>query len=102
MKKINIIIVESSDIMADGLAALINGRHEVNVIGKATSHNALTKLLETTPCEIVLLGPILSEKYPNDIRQELKGDFPCARFVEVEFKDEQETIIRKITLAVSK
>lgn len=84
--------------MADGLAALLNGNQDIKVTGKATSHNALSQLLTTTPCDIVLLGPILSEKYPNDLRKELKEDFPLTRFVEISLTDEQQEIIGKIKL----
>jgi len=101
MKEINIIIAESSDIMLNGITAMLNGRPEIRITGKAAGYNALSDLLGRNPCDIVLLGPILSEKYPHELRNELKEDFPCARVVEVELKDEQDSIIEKIKLAAS-
>lgn len=101
MKEIRIIIAETSDIMLNGITAMLNGRPEINVTGKASSYGTLSKLLEKNPGDIVLLGPILTEKYPNELKEELKSDFPSARIVEIELKDEPDSIIDKIILAVS-
>jgi DNA-binding NarL/FixJ family response regulator len=99
MKEIRIIIVESSDIMLNGITAMLNGRPEIKVTGKAYSYGTLSKLLEKNPGDIVLLGPILTEKYPHELKEELISDFPSARIVEIELKDEPDSIIDKIILA---
>jgi DNA-binding NarL/FixJ family response regulator len=101
MKEIRIIIAESSDIMLNGITAMLDGRPEITVTGKAYSYGTLSKLLENNPDDIVLLGPILTEKYPHELKEELKGDFPTARIVEIELKDEPASIIDKIILATS-
>jgi len=101
MKEIKIIIAESSDIMLNGITAMLNGRPEVKVTGKATGYSTLSKLLENNPGDIVLLGPILTGKYPHELSEEIKSDFPNARVIEIDLKDEQDSIIDKIKLAAS-
>ncbi|MBW6497808.1 MAG: hypothetical protein K0B09_05440 [Bacteroidales bacterium] len=101
MKEIRIIIAESSDIMLNGITAMLNGRPEIKVTGKATGYVTLSKLLENNPGDIVLLGPILTEKYPHELTAEIKTDFPTTRIVEVDLKDHQDSIIEKIKLAAS-
>lgn len=99
MNKINIIIVESSDIMANGIAALFNKHPGITVAGKATSHSALSTLLKSTSCDVVLLGPIISEKFLHDLPNELKNDFPLARFVEVSLSEDLPEITDRIKRA---
>lgn len=101
MKEIRIIIAESSDIMLNGITAMLNGRPEIKVTGKANGYSTLSKLLENNPGDIVLLGPILTEKYPHELSEEIKSDFPTARIVEIDLKDQQDSIIDKIILAAS-
>ncbi|MEE4177010.1 MAG: hypothetical protein V2I46_05820 [Bacteroides sp.] len=96
MKEISIIIAESSDIMLNGISAMLNGRPEIAVSGKANGFNALYQLLETKTTEIVLLGPIFSQKYPAELKEEMKKTFPDIKLVEMDLKDEQDSVIEKI------
>ena len=84
MKEISIIIAESSDIMLNGISALLDGRPEIFVSGKANGFNALFQLLEKQSPEVVLLGPIFSEKYPPELKEDIKRSFPSVRLVEMD------------------
>ena len=99
MKGIDIIIAESSDIMLNGITALLNGRPEINITRKVSGLGSLSELLISSPEEIVLIGPILSEKYPREIRDGIRADFPSVKVVEIDLKDEQNSIIQKIIRA---
>lgn len=101
MKEISIIIAESSDIMLNGITAMLNGRPEINVSGKANGFSALNRLLETSPTEIVLLGPIFSEKCPSELKNQIKETHPSIKLVEIDLKDEQDSIIEKIKKAAA-
>jgi hypothetical protein len=57
--------------------------------------------LQDNPIDVVLLGPILTGKYPHELSKELKIDFPSAHIVEIELKDEPDSIIDKIKKAVA-
>lgn len=101
MKEISIIIAESSDIMLNGITAMLNGRPEIMVTGKANGYNALYQLLETSATEVVLLGPIFNEKYPSELKEEMKKKFPDIKLVEMSLQDEQNSVIDKIKRAAT-
>ena len=99
MKEISIIIAESSDIMLNGITAMLNGRPEIIVSGKANGYNALQKLLEASSSSIVLLGPIFSQKHLPEAKKKIEDSFPSIRIVEMDLKDEQNSVIEKIKKA---
>ena len=101
MNEIRIIIAESSDIMLNGITAMLNGRSEISVSAKANGYDALFQLLEKNPTEIVLLGPIFSEKYSPELKERIKAVFPAIKVVEMNLKDEQTSVIEKIKKAAN-
>jgi len=96
MKETSIIIAESSDIMLNGLATMLENYPGIKIAGKACSYSSLNTLLKNYSKPTVLLGPILRISQGFSPIELLKKDFPGVRIIEVELADEPDTIVQKL------
>lgn len=102
MEKIRIILAESSDVMVYGLSQIILSHENLEICGKATRYNHLCQLIEDIPHHIVLLGPLMMEKYSQQIVQYLTEKFPDINLVVLEDSDNKESILEKLEEGYSK
>jgi DNA-binding NarL/FixJ family response regulator len=96
MKETSIIIAESSDILRNGIATMLERYPGVKIAGKACDYESLKNLLETHSNYTVLLGPILRISQGASPIEMLKKKFPDTRIVEIELADGPESIFRKL------
>lgn len=102
MSKIKIILAESSDVMVYGLTHLLFEQSDIEIVGKATRYNHLCQLIEDVPHHIVIIGPLMIEKYSHQIVEYIINRFPDINLIELDDKDNQGTIIQKIQSSYKK
>jgi hypothetical protein len=101
MNKIEIILAESSDILLNGLQHTLLCNPCVEVKGKATRFNTLCREIENVEHDVVVLGPIITQRYPQDLINSLLVKYPGIKIVEIEIEDHQARLMDKIIEAVS-
>ena len=96
MNKTRIILAESSDIMLNGLSTLIMDDPSIEIVGKATRYNVLCKMVAELRHDMVLVGPMINERYSNDLMSSLREKFPAIKIVEISIEDHNQGIREKI------
>ena len=91
-----IIIAESSDIMLNGIIELLQSKPHIEITGKALRYNHLCALVETTPHDLVILGPMITEKFSYQLMGYLVNRFPDIKIVQINLDDDEDIIFKKI------
>ncbi len=91
-----IIIAESSDIMLNGIIELLQSKPHIEITGKALRYNHLCALVETTPHDLVILGPMITEKFSYQLMGYLVNRFPDIKIVQINLDDDEDIIFNKI------
>ncbi len=91
-----IIIAENSDIMLNGIVELLQSKPHIEITGKALRYNHLCSLIETAPHDLVILGPMIVEKYSYQLMGYLLNRFPDIKIVQVNLDDDEDIIFNKI------
>jgi DNA-binding NarL/FixJ family response regulator len=96
MNKTRIILAESSDIMLNGLSSLIVDDPSIEIVGKASRYNILCKMITELHHDMVLVGPMINERYNHDLLPSLREKFPEIKIVEINIDDHNQGIREKI------
>ncbi|MFN3556014.1 MAG: hypothetical protein ACK4VN_08635 [Bacteroidales bacterium] len=96
MSDAKIIIAESSDIMLNGIADILNENPFIEIVGKALRYNHLCALIEQTPHDMVVLGPMITEKFSHQLMGYLVNRFPEIKIVQINLDDDKQIIYSKI------
>lgn len=96
MSKIRILLAESSDIMLNGLHQTLLTNAGIEICGKATRYNTLCRMIEEIMHDMVLVGPLICKRYPQDMKTSLMVKYPGIKLVEIEIEENQEGLLEKI------
>lgn len=91
-----IIIAESSDIMLNGIEELLKDSPGLQIVGKALRYNHLCSLIEQTSHDLVVLGPMITDRFSHQIMGYLLNRFPYIKIVQINLDDDREIILNKI------
>lgn len=91
-----IIIAESSDIMLNGIVDLLQSKSHIEIAGKALRYNHLCALVDEVPHDLVILGPMITEKFSHQLMGYLLNRFPEIKIVQINLDDDEEIIFNKI------
>lgn len=91
-----IIIAESSDIMMNGILELLKGSELIQVVGSALKYNHLCNLIEQVPHDLVLLGPMITDRFSHQLMGYLLNRFPDIKLVQINLDDDSAIIMQKI------
>lgn len=96
MVETKVIIAESSDIMLNGIEDLLRNEWGVQIIGRALKYNQLCQIIEQTAHDIVVLGPMITDKYSHQLMGYLLNRFPEIKIVQINIEDSHDIIMKKI------
>ncbi|GEM_PF-1037252 len=96
MVNTKIIIAESGDIMLNGIFELIKESQQIEVVGKALKYNQLCSLVEQVPHDLVVLGPMINDKFSHQLMGYLVNRFPNIKIVQINLDDDIKIIMDKI------
>ncbi len=96
MTDTRIILAESSDIMIDGITEIIKEIPFVQIVGKAMKYNHLCALVEQIPYDLVVLGPMITEKFSHQLMGYLVNRFPEIKIAQINLDDDKDIIFNKI------
>jgi DNA-binding NarL/FixJ family response regulator len=96
MNENKIIIAESSDIMLNGIETLLLDNPSLQVVGKALRYNHLCHLIEQRRHDLVVLGPMITEKFSHQLMGYLFNRFPDIKVVQINLDDDKDIIMKKI------
>lgn len=96
MTETKIILAESSDIMINGIADMLSEVDFVEITGKALRYNHLCSLIEQVPHDMVVLGPMITERFSHQLMGYLVNRFPDIKIVQIDLDDDKNIILRKI------
>ncbi|MFP4289011.1 MAG: hypothetical protein ACLFQS_07115 [Bacteroidales bacterium] len=96
MTDTRIILAESSDIMIDGITEIIKENPFVQIVGKAIKYNHLCALVEQVPHDLVVLGPMITEKFSHQLMGYLVNRFPEIKIAQINLDDDKDIIFNKI------
>lgn len=96
MVEIRIIIAESSDIMLNGITDILKQSPGLQIVGKALRYNHLCTLVEQLDHDLVVLGPMITDKFSHQLMGYLLNRFPDIKIVQINLDDDIEIILRKI------
>ena len=96
MAEYRIIIAESSDIMLNGIEELFLNNAAFIVVGKAMRYNHLCHLVKQIGHDLVVLGPMITEKFSHQLMGYLVNQFPDIKIVQINVEDDREIILKKI------
>lgn len=96
MTDTRIILAESSDIMIDGITEIIKDNPYVQIVGKAIKYNHLCALVEQVPHDLVVLGPMITEKFSHQLMGYLLNRFPEIKIAQINLDDDKDIIFNKI------
>jgi len=91
-----IIIAESSDIMLNGITEILKDSSGLQIVGKALRYNHLCNLIESTEHDLVVLGPMITDRFSHQLMGYLLNRFPDIKVVQINLDDDAEIILRKI------
>ncbi len=91
-----IIIAESSDIMLDGITAILKEDSNLQIVGGAIKYNHLCSLIEQTPHDLVVLGPMITDKFSHQLMGYLLNRFPEIKIAQINLDDDKNIILKKI------
>jgi DNA-binding NarL/FixJ family response regulator len=91
-----IIIAESSDIMLNGITEILKDSTGLHIVGKALRYNHLCNLIENTEHDLVVLGPMITDRFSHQLMGYLLNRFPEIKIVQINLDDDAEIILRKI------
>ncbi len=96
MVEIRIIIAESSDIMLNGITEILKQSPSLQIVGKALRYNHLCTLVEQLNHDLVVLGPMITDKFSHQLMGYLLNRFPDIKIVQINLEDDIEIILQKI------
>jgi DNA-binding NarL/FixJ family response regulator len=96
MAETRIIIAESSDIMLNGITEILKGSTYLKIVGKALRYNHLCSLVEQTDHDLVVLGPMITDRFSHQLMGYLLNRFPDIKIVQINLDDDIEIILQKI------
>lgn len=99
MAESKIIIAESSDIMLNGIEELFLNHPAFIVVGKAMRYTQLCHLVKQAKHDLVVLGPMITEKFSHQLMGYLVNQFPDIKIVQINLEDDKEIILKKIEKA---
>jgi len=91
-----IIIAESSDIMLDGITAILKESPYLQIVGRAIKYNHLCSLVEKVPHDLVVLGPMITDKFSHQLMGYLLNRFPEIKIAQINLDDDINIILQKI------
>jgi DNA-binding NarL/FixJ family response regulator len=91
-----IIIAESSDIMLDGITAILKENPYLQIVGRAIKYNHLCSLIEQIPHDLVVLGPMITDKFSHQLMGYLLNRFPDIKIAQINLDDDIDIILQKI------
>lgn len=96
MSEHKVIIAESSDIMINGIEELLLNNPSIQIVGKAMRYNHLCHLVEQKRHDLVVLGPMITEKFSHQLMGYLVNRFPDIKIVQINLDDDEDIIQKKI------
>ncbi len=91
-----IIIAESSDIMLNGIADMLKKSPHLQVVGQALKYNHLCNTIEQIPHDLVILGPMITDRFSHQLMGYLLNRFPEIKIVQIDLDDDLDIIIQKV------
>jgi DNA-binding NarL/FixJ family response regulator len=96
MAETRIIIAESSDIMLNGITEILKESTYLKIVGKALRYNHLCSLVEQIEHDLVVLGPMITDRFSHQLMGYLLNRFPDIKIVQINLDDDIEIILQKI------
>jgi len=91
-----LIITDDHTIFREGLKQILADQADIDIVGEARSGEELLGLLETTPCEIVLLDLSMPGISGIPLLQLLKAKHPGIRIVVLSMHEEHQYVIESL------
>ena len=91
-----IIIAESSDIMLNGIVEILKESPHLQVVGQALKYNHLCNTIEKVPHDMVILGPMITDRFSHQLMGYLLNRFPDIKIVQIDLDDDLKIILQKI------
>jgi DNA-binding NarL/FixJ family response regulator len=101
MASLRIILAESSDIMLNGISDILQEKNEISIVGKALRYNHLCVLIEQLHHDLVVLGPMITDRFSHQLMGYLINRFPNIKIVQINLDDYSEIILQKIDRATA-
>lgn len=93
MSKTRILLIEDNRLLREGIAAMLNGQSDLEVVARAKDGNLVSQLKKMTPPDIILLDLGLEKENSLDLMAVLLKEVPEARFVAMDMFPEQHDIV---------
>jgi DNA-binding NarL/FixJ family response regulator len=90
--RIRVLVVEDNRLMRDGLARLLAGYADVDIVASAESANAATQMLRDAKPQVVLLDAALANGDSHTFLTNLKASAPDAKAVVMDFVPAQQDV----------
>jgi DNA-binding NarL/FixJ family response regulator len=96
MSETRIILAESSDIMLNGITDILKECSGIQIVGKALRYNHLCVLIEQLDHDMVVLGPMITDRFSHQLMGYLLNRFPNIKIVQINLDDDSDIILQKI------
>ena len=94
MAKIRILLIEDNRLLREGIAAVLNGQSDLEVIAVAEDGDAVSKLKSTKrPPDVVLLDLGLEKENSLRLMTTLREELPTAKIIAMDMFPEQQDIV---------
>ncbi|MFO8067423.1 MAG: hypothetical protein R6U11_07565 [Bacteroidales bacterium] len=96
MSEVKLIVADSSDIMLNGILSYLSACPDIIICGKATTYKSLCEEVEKKNHDVILLGPMMIDRYNDFINSSFQRKFPKKTIIQIGLSDEPADIIKKI------
>lgn len=96
-----VVVVDDHRIVREGICLLLEREADIELVGEASSGEALLELLDTTECDIVLLDVRMPNKGGLEVLEELQGRSSRPRVIVLSMHDDPTYVRRAIELGAS-
>ncbi len=94
MAKIRILLIEDNRLLREGIASVLNGQGDLEVVARAEDGNVASQLKKMkTPPDIILLDLGLEKENSLKLMSMLREEVPAARFIAMDMFPEQLDIV---------
>ena len=93
---INVLVADDHTMFREGLKQLLAGSAEVAIRGEACDGEELLGLMDTTPCDVVLLDMTMPGRSGISLIRELRRRHPGVRLLVLSMHEEQQYIVEAL------
>lgn len=95
---IRVVLVDDHAMVRDGLRRVIEHAADVTVVGEAGTANEVAGVLDTTPCDVVLLDVSMGDRSGLSLLPELRDTYPKLSVLVLSMHDRPEYILEAMRM----